>query len=167
MHLKSRIDMDGIFHNAFIGLVCHAIQLVAAASLGLLVGALLAEDALLVPYWRTLSPQTFYAMHPGYAPRLYRFFAPLTIAGPSLALLAALFSAIAAQPGRAYSCFAALLALFIVAIYFIYFKKTNEAFGAAAIAQGDLAAELGRWAAWHKARTAIGLVAFAGALLAL
>jgi hypothetical protein len=30
-----------------------------------------------------------------------------------------------------------------------------------------LAAELGRWAAWHKGRTVVALLAFAGSLLAL
>lgn len=64
-------------------------QLLTAGVLGLLAGALLLEGALLVPYWRTLSAQAFYDLHPVYGPKLFRFFAPLTTAGPALATVAA------------------------------------------------------------------------------
>jgi hypothetical protein len=69
-------------------LVSQLFPLMAAASLGLLAGALLAEDRLLLPYWRTLSAEAFYALHPTFEPMLYRFFAPLTMAAPLAVVLA-------------------------------------------------------------------------------
>lgn len=53
-------------------LASQLLPLIAAVSLGLLAGALLAEDRLLVPYWRTVSAETFYALHPTYGPLLYQ-----------------------------------------------------------------------------------------------
>ena len=148
-------------------LTCDIVQLFTAGFLGLLVGALLAEGALLVPYWRTLNPKEFYALHPSYAPRLFRFFAPLTIAAPSLAISAVVLSIVTSDPGLWFSFIAAALSCLIVGIYFFYFKRANEAFGKAAIAENDLSRELGRWAAWHNARTAVGMFAFVFSLLAI
>lgn len=154
-------------NNETISLTSDVLQLLTAGFLGLLVGALLAEGALLVPYWRTLSPQAFYALHPSYGPRLFRFFAPLTIAGPSLSLAAAALSLAIADPGQWFSLATAALSLVVIGIYFVYFKSANDAFGKAAIAESDLAAELGRWAAWHAGRSGIALAAFAFSLLAV
>lgn len=153
--------------NEFFSSACDVLQLLTAGFLGLLVGALMAEGALLVPYWRTLSPQEFYALHPSYGPRLYRFFAPLTIAGPSLSLVAAGSSIAVADQGQWFSVIAAALSSVVIGIYFVYFKSANAGFENHAIPESDLAAELGRWAAWHKGRTVIALLAFAGSLLAL
>jgi hypothetical protein len=138
----------------------------AAALLGLLAGALLAEGALLVPYWRTLTPEQFYALHPTYGPRLYRFYAPLTMAAPLAALLSAggatfVHSHVAAAWG------AALLALALVACYGLYFQRANDAFSRHAVPPDELAPELARWAAWHRARVVIAILAFLSSLLAL
>lgn len=142
-------------------------RLAAAVLLGLLAGALLAEGALLVPYWRTLSAEQFYALHPTYGPRLYRFYAPLTIAAPLAALLSAGL-ALAVSGGHATAAVAAaLLALALVACYGLYFRRANEAFARRAVAPVDLPAALARWAAWHHARVVIAILAFVCSLLAL
>ncbi len=148
-------------------LASGVLQLLTAAFLGLLVGALLAEDALLIPYWRTLSPKSFYALHPTYGPLLYKFFAPLTIAGPSSALFSAALACAVSASGQWYSLATAVLSCLIIGIYVIYFKDTNDAFSKAAIAEDALAAELARWAAWHRRRTVIGVIAFVLALMAI
>jgi hypothetical protein len=142
-------------------------QVLTALFLGLLVGALMAEDALLIPYWRTLTPKEFYALHPVYAPRLFKFFAPLTIAGPSLSLFAAIASFVFAAPGHWFSIASAAFAWSLVGIYFIYFKDANAAFSRAAIAEAELATELGHWATWHRRRCWLGFVGFVLSLLAL
>ena len=142
------------------------LALAAAALLGLLAGALLAEGALLVPYWRTLSPEQFYALHPTYGPRLYRFYAPLTVAAPLAALLSAgVATVLGAHVGAAWG--AALLALALVACYGLYFQRANDAFSRHAVPPEELAGELARWAAWHRARVVIAILAFLCALLAL
>ena len=65
-----------------------ALQFLSTGSIGLLVGALLAEGAIFIPYWKSLPADTLYSLHNEYGPRLYHFFAPLTII-PSLQSFAA------------------------------------------------------------------------------
>lgn len=143
------------------------LQLAATGALGLFVGALLAEGALFVPYWRTLPAETFYALHKEYGPRLYRFFAPLTIAATMLSVLAAVVSAMTTQPGREFTMLAGALAAAMIVIYLLYFKTANARFAAASLNAEELAAELARWARWHWARVVIGIVAFTASLLGL
>ncbi|GAB3760478.1 hypothetical protein GCM10028796_09170 [Ramlibacter monticola] len=151
------------------GILAAVAGLAAAALLGLLAGALLAEGALLVPYWRTLPPEQFYALHPTWGPRLYRFYAPLTIATPLAALLSALVAGVVGVGGGRLlaACAAALLALALVACYGLYFRRANDEFARCAVPPGELAAALARWAAWHRARVVIAILAFACSLLAL
>ena len=151
-------------------LLNQLLPLIAALTVGLLAGALLAEDRLLLPYWRTLSAETFYALHPTYGPLLFRFFAPLTMAAPPAALLAA--AQVCLQSGASTtrivaSIFAALLTCSLVAIYLYYFKAANDAFARHAVAPQDLPHTLARWAAWHRARVVICIAAFALSLVAL
>lgn len=152
------------------GLAGHVLPLLAAASLGLLAGALLAEDRLLVPYWRTLPAESFYALHPTYGPLLYRFFAPLTMVAPPVAVLAAVQVTLQSgfvSPRGLSAIAAAALALSLVAIYLAFFKAANEAFLRHAVAAGDLPAALARWAAWHRARVIVCLSAFGLSLVTL
>lgn len=151
-------------------LASQLFPLMAAASLGLLAGALLAEDRLLLPYWRTLSAETFYALHPTYGPLLYRFFAPLTMAAPLAAVLAVV--QVTRQSGglapRSLAAIAAaVLTCGLVAIYLLYFKSANEAFERRAVSATDLPAALARWAAWHRARVLICVTAFGLSLVTL
>jgi hypothetical protein len=152
------------------GLLQQLLPLLAAASLGLLAGALLAEDRLLLPYWRTLPADEFYALHPTFGPRLYRFFAPLTTVAPLAAVLAAV-QAVLLPYAHAVLVPAAIgagvLASSLIAIYFGYFKAANEAFARRAVGADDLPAALTRWAAWHRLRVVLCLAAFGLSLLAI
>lgn len=151
-------------------LASHLLPLMAAISLGLLAGALLAEDRLLVPYWRTLPAETFYALHPIYGPLLFRFFAPLTMAAPVAALLAVaqvILQSASLTPRGLAAITAAVLTCGLVAIYLLYFKSANEAFARRAVSATDLPAELARWAAWHRARVFVCLAAFGLSLVTL
>lgn len=146
------------------------LPLLAAMSLGLLAGALLAEDRLLLPYWRTLSAETFYELHPTYGPLLYRFFAPLTMAAPSAAVLAAVQVIVqsgALAPRSLAAITAAVLTCSLVAIYFVFFKSANEAFERRAVAESDLPTALARWATWHRARVLVCVAAFGFSVVTL
>lgn len=148
-------------------LICEMLVFLSAGVLGLFIGALLAEGSLLVPYWRSLLPDNFFALHKEFGPRLYRFYAPLTIAATVLALVAAITTVATAYPGRWSAVAASLLSLSMIAIYFFYFQQANAKFAAASISATELPAELARWAFWHWVRVAIGIIAFAASLLAV
>ncbi len=151
-------------------LLSQLLPLLAAANLGLLAGALLAEDRLLLPYSRTLSADEFYALHPTYGPLLYRFFAPLTMAAPLAAVLSAvqvtLQSGLVA-PRSLTAIAAALLTCSLIAIYLLYFKAANEAFERRTVPAADVPEALARWAAWHRVRVWICLAAFGLSLMTL
>lgn len=145
--------------------ICDLLQVLSAGAIGLLVGALLAEGALFVPYWRTLDATTFYALHKVYGPKLYRFFAPLTIAPMVLILVAGATALWVADAGRWVTLAACLLFLLTVATYGMYFQHANAQFAAASLNAEDLALELARWERWQWVRVVLGLVAFGVALV--
>lgn len=146
------------------------LPLIAALSLGLLAGALLAEDRLLLPYWRTLPAETFYELHPSVGPMLYRFFAPLTMAAPLATVLAAVQviwqSGCTAPPSLA-AIAAAVLTCSLVAIYLLFFQLANAAFERKAVPAAELPNALARWAVWHRVRVWICMAAFALSLVTL
>ena len=140
-------------------------------SVGLLVGALLLEAVLLVPYWQSLPPERFSALHREFGPRLYRFFAPITTAATSIAVgtaIAALLTSHAQwAAGGTALCLLAMLLLYIA-----YFAKANARLATAAHHPENLdplylTTELSRWGQIHLLRVAIGLAGFASSLYAL
>ena len=147
----------------------NALRVVSSALLGLLGGALALEGMVLVPYWRSLRSDAFAGLHAGFAPRLYRFFAPLTAAATSLALAAGI--AVAWRPERGWADWctvaSAVLAGSLLAFYWLYFHSANERLPVLAAAGDDpaLSAELGRWQRIHLARTFVSVAALVLALL--
>jgi hypothetical protein len=149
-----------------------AIEAIASGSasltaivLGLSAGAMLAEGAVMVPWWRSLSPHDFLAWYADNAARLFDFFGPLEIAGAVLALAAAGLHFALGWPGRGWFLAAALLAVAVLAAFPLYFQEVNAGFATATIAPDHVPGELARWAAWHAVRTAIGIVACGAAVL--
>lgn len=157
----------GIRYSYLMDLLDELLTLTSAAGLGLLMGALLAEGALFVPYWRTLPAPAFFALHKEWGPRLYRFFAPLTIASTMSAMAAAVVGILAERPGRRATLVAGVLAGTMVAIYGAYFKNANVRLAAGRLSSAELASELARWARWQWARVVVGIVAFVASLLGL
>ncbi len=148
----------------------NALRLVAALSVGLLAGSLVLEGFVLVPHWRSLSCRAFADQHAEFAPRLYRFFAPLTAMATSMSLASAVAVAWAAERGPSdwFSVAAAILSAALLAFYGLYFHAANERLPvlAASGVEAALSAELRRWQRVHLARTAVGVAAFALAVLA-
>lgn len=147
--------------------LAEGMPFLAAASIALFVGALLMEAAVLVPMWRSMRPDDFFALHVAHSHRLYNFFTPLTVSATTLAVLAAAAAVASGRPGRLASVVTAALALVILSTYFLYFQRANASFKDASITHEELPAELTRWARWHWFRTIVGLVAVVSALMAL
>ena len=55
----------------------HLLRVLAVASLGLFVGAMVTEGFVLVPYWRSLPADEFLAWYAANDRRLVAFFGPL------------------------------------------------------------------------------------------
>ena len=148
-------------------IVCDVLQILAATTLGLLVGALLTEGCLLVPYWRWLPADKFHALYKELHPRLYRYFTPITVAPLLTSLAAAILSVMLGDAGRWLLVIAFGLCLCAAATHELYFKRANTQFANASLAPAALAAELKRWATWHWIRTGLAVLAFGAALISL
>lgn len=146
-----------------------SLRLAAALFLGLLAGALSLEGLVLVPYWRCLSSRSFADLHERFAPRLFKFFAPLTTSATSIAMASGIASGWTSgrESAEWFTIASAVLAASLLAFYRLYFHAANERLPVLAEA-GDghaLAAELLRWQRVHLARTAVCIAAFALAIL--
>lgn len=148
-------------------MIVDLLQLASCLTLGLLIGSLLTEATILVPYWRTMEPKEFLALHHTLGPKLLAYFAPLTISATLLPVLSAVAPLILGEPLHWLAVVTALLALAMLVIYFAYFKGANESFKSGAVGVDGLADELKRWASWHWLRVAIGSAAFFMSLLVI
>ena len=146
--------------------IADSISLAALAALGLYAGAMWTEACVLVPHWRSLPPESFFAWYRANDRRLVRFFGALTVLVAVVPLAAALAAFATGASNRGAASAIAVASLAAVALFPAYFAKANARFGAASIPPSELPAELARWSAWHWARTGLATAAFAGAIAA-
>lgn len=142
------------------GALAHGL---AAGSVGLFAGGMLAEAGILVPYWRSLEAGAFHAWYRANASRLVGFFGPLTWLAGLSSLGSALLSLLAGHPGSPWAVLCASLMLAVVAMFPIYFGPANAAFADGTMSSADTRRALARWAAWHRARTLLSLAALVAA----
>ena len=118
---------------------------------GLLAGALLTEAFILVPYWKKMPSDEFLRLHHTMSPSLFRYYAPLTVAGSALPILTSiLYFNLQGSDGSWWlvSCFCAIS---LLGFYFGFFKNANLAF--ATNKDSKIArAILEKWAFLHKQR---------------
>jgi Domain of unknown function (DUF1772) len=140
-----------------------ALALINAFVLALFSGSLLTEAFVLVPFWRTLRPDDFFAFHHDFGNRLFRYFAPLTIAATALPVSLALWD----EGSNLSADISAVASLVTVSFFPLYFRKANEVFHERQVSNEDLPNQLKVWAHVHAIRTVIALVAFCSALFAI
>ena len=140
--------------------------LISVVVLGIAAGALVAEGAILVPFWRSLEPRAFLAWYADHADKLLRFFGPLEVAAVLLPALAAAAVLSSEDPGFVTLAAAAGLSLLVLACFPLYFQRVNASFAEGTIPPDEVPAELARWQRWHWVRTAIAGAAFAVSVVA-
>jgi len=143
------------------------LQLISSFALGLLVGSLLTEAMILVPYWRTMEPKEFLSLHSTLGPRLFMYFAPLTILATILPVLSAVMPVLLGTTSHWLSVVPAVITLVMLAIYFAYFKGANDSFKSGSVGVDGLSEELTKWAKWHWTRVILGMAAFFTSLLVI
>ena len=140
---------------------------ISAGILGVFTGAQIAEGILFVPYWKGLEPKAFFLLHKTYGPKIYQFFAPLTIAATIIPIATAIYSWYTHSPGMMYSGLMGVFTLLFFATYFLYFKKANQSFADISLTDAELPIELERWEKWHWARILFEIVALVCSLIAI
>jgi hypothetical protein len=147
-------------------LVPNLLHVASVALLGLFAGAMLTEGMVLVPYWRSVPAEQFFAWYAGNHQRLVGFFGPITWLAGIGALVTAGMAWWHAEPGRWFCLASAFAVMLAVATFFVYFSQANQGFLSASVLPRNLSYELQRWACWHAWRTALALFALISALLA-
>ena len=138
----------------------EVIQGSALFCLGLYAGSLLTEGAVLVPIWRRLPGEEFFRMHADIGPRLFQYFAPITIAGVAAPVIYAGVTLAAGRQSPALVLAAAGLCIAALLTYPLYFRSANQRFADRSISKEALGSELARWALVHWARTILVVTAF-------
>jgi hypothetical protein len=140
------------------------VAVLATGALGLAAGAMLAEGAVLIPWWRSLPPASFLRWYADNGWQLFAFFGPLEIASAGLSVAAGVLYR--HQPGaRGLFASSAVLAVAVLALFPLYFQQANASFETGSIPLDRVAGELERYAARHWGRVAIGVLAFGSAVL--
>ena len=145
----------------------HFSSLLAVIALGLMAGALVAEGAILVPFWRSLTPEGFLNWYKQHAALLQNFFGPLEITASMLALIAAALSWFNESAGRHLLAASAALSMAVLAVFPLYFRRANTSFRTGGIALECVGKELHRWSIWHWFRTIIAVAGFVTVTAAL
>jgi len=148
-------------------MIIEILQLISCLTLGLLTGSLLTEAMILVPYWRTMEPKEFLRLHSSLGPRLFIYFAPLTILSTIIPALAAIMPVILGTTLHWLQLVPAIITLIMLTIYFAYFKGANDSFKSGSVGINGLAEELTKWARWHWLRVVLSIVAFVTSLLVI
>jgi len=143
------------------------LYLTSSLLLGLLMGSLLTEAVVLVPYWCLMDAQQFLNLHGSLGPKLYLYFSPLTIAATVLLIAAALAPLVFTAQVSWLAVVPEVLVLTMLGIYFVYFKGANESLKNGSVGVESLAAALERWARCHWVRVGQALAAFLASLIVI
>jgi hypothetical protein len=143
------------------------ILLLSTGTLGVFLGTQLAEAALIVPYWKGLSPDDFFAFYKTYGHKLHLFYSPLTIVATILPIIAIVWSLALKQKTDPLMWVMVIFTLLFFSTFFLYFKDVNLSFMERTITDKFLPQKLTEWANWHWARVSCEFIAFVCGLILL
>jgi hypothetical protein len=148
-------------------MILEILLILSSGVLGLFVGAQITEAVLLVPHWKELTPDDFFELHKTFGPRIYRFFAPLTIAATIIPLLTSIYIIMTDPLMQISAWIMGISTLLFFLSFFLYFKKANKSFEDRSLTNDELPAELIRWGNWHWGRIFFECIALASSLFLL
>ena len=141
--------------------------LLSSGTLGIFLGAQIAEAVLFVPYWKALSANDFFKLHQNYGKKIYQFFAPLTILATVIPLVAVVYNLIYQSKEQVILGLMGVSTLLFFSTYFLYFKKANKSFTDSSLSNEELPTELVKWGNWHWGRIFFEFIAFSCSLFLL
>jgi len=148
-------------------MVHDLIGILSPCILGLFVGSLLTEACVLVPFWRSMDPDSFFRHYRNIGPRLQQYFSPLTILATLIPLAHALQGVLQQKAHTIACCVVGGLMIAVLCSYFVYFKSANAGFASEQPDSDGLPDELSRWSRWHNGRTVLAMIAFVLSMYAM
>jgi anthrone oxygenase-like protein len=138
-----------------------------AVLVGLLAGAMVLIEVVLVPFWRGAPPADFHAWFAAHSGRIRALMGRLGAGAGVVAAASAVAHVAAGSKAAPASVAAAGATAGVVGITVAVNGPANHRFTTDALTDSETAELLGRWARWHHARVILGLAATVAAALTL
>lgn len=123
--------------------------ILSSASLGVFLGAQLAEAVLILPYWKGMLPDDFFDFYKKYGSSLHKFYSPLTIIATVLPFTTFIYAFVNGYQVGLLMWGMLLFSLSFFSSYFVFFKSANTSFEERAFEDNMLPIKLRIWGNWH------------------
>lgn len=137
------------------------------AIFSIFLGSQITEGYLLVPYWKTLSRTEFYEYYTKFGPTIGNFFTFLTIIAALIPLSISIYCITNKSRALKYSIVSTFFAFLFIALFYVYFKDTNQQFYEADFNSNQLKSVLKTWGHWHWLRVLFEFLSLTFLILAL
>jgi hypothetical protein len=148
-------------------MILKTLLILSTCTLGIYLGTQLVEAILIVPYWKNLSPDNFFALYKAYGESIHQFYAPITIVAillPTATLVCSLFNK---SKTDLLIWFMFSFSVLFFSTFFLYFKEANLSFAQRTISNDALIQELIKWENWHWGSVVFEIFAFGSGLTLL
>mgnify|MGYP000144135946 CR=1 FL=1 len=135
--------------------ILHSLSI---AIFALFLGSQVTEGILLIPYWKSLSAEDFFEYYNAFGPQIGQFYTILTIVAVLIPIIVSIYFFKKNKRAFTYTALASISALGIIAVFYIYFKGTNQQFYDASLSPSELKTVLNTWEIWHWARVGLEVV---------
>ncbi len=122
-------------------------------------GSQITEGCLLVPYWKTLSTTEFYEYYSQFGLIIGRFFTALTILAALIPIGISIYCFQKKSGALTYALISSFFTFLGIALFYMYFKDTNQQFFDANFNASQLKYELNIWGYWHWIRVILEFIA--------
>jgi len=145
----------------------RALALVSAVLTGLLTGAMILIEVVLVPFWRAASPADFRRWFTAHSDRIRRLMIPLGAAAGVFSSASAIARSAGDRRNSGASVAAAAATAGVVGITVAVNEPLNHSFTGGALSDAETTDLLRRWQYWHRLRVLLGAVGAVAAASAL
>ena len=113
------------------------------------IGSQITEGLLLVPYWKSLSPDEFYDYYSQFGLLIGRFYTVLTIIAACISIATSLYCMYVKSKALRDSLVSSVFILLCIAVFYLYFKDANQQFFTANLNPVQLKSALETWEYLH------------------
>jgi len=130
-------------------------------------GSQITEGFLLVPYWQSLSKTEFYEYYHKFGPLISAFYTTLTIVAVLIPIRISIYCYTNKLPSLKYAATSSFFALLVIALFYLYFKGTNEQFYGATFDANQLKSTLKSWEFMHWLRVLMEVISLVFLIITL
>ncbi len=131
------------------------------------IGSQITEGILLVPYWKSLSSNDFFAYYQQFGPSIGQFYSILTIIAALIPIVISIYCKRIDSKAFKLALCSSFFALLFIACFYVYFKGANALFYQGTLSDVTLKKELVRWSYWHWGRVVLECISLIFLMLSL